>query len=135
MGQPIESDDVRGLLTEACPGFAEPFAEEDADSSERLNYLEISAAVRWLSARVRDGDESCLPAVFEVAELVLIDGTKSAQDLVVVGLFEDLQNYGVTGGIAWSVWERFLGPLSRDAWQALIDSWGGEEPSPRGEST
>ena len=79
MGQPIESDDVRGLLTEACPGLAEPFAEEDADSSERLSYLEINAAVRWLATRVRDGDQSCLPAVFEVAELVLIDGTKGAQ--------------------------------------------------------
>jgi hypothetical protein len=106
---------VRGLLTEACPGLAEAFAEEDADSSERLNYLEINAAVRWLATRVRDGDESCLPAVFEVAELVLIDGTKRAQDLVVVGLFEDLQNHDVTGGVAWSVWERYLGPLSRDA--------------------
>ena len=128
MGQPIESDDVRDLLTEACPGLAEPFAEEDAESPERLNYLEISAAARWLAARARDGDESCLPAIFEVAERVLVDGTKSARDLIVVGLFEALQNHNVTGGVEWSLWERYLGPLSRDAWQALIDFWGGDEP-------
>ena len=53
--------------------------------------------VRWLAARVRAGEPTCLQAVFDVAQACLASGTGETRTLIVVGLFEDLQSNLLTG--------------------------------------
>jgi hypothetical protein len=124
---PIEADHVRGLLITACPELASAFAQTDKDNfPERLTYSEISAVVRWLAARVKQAGDACMPAIFDVAERCLRDGTGQTRTLITVGLFEDLQNDNLTDGLSWDTWERHLGPLSRSAWNAIAAFWQGD---------
>jgi hypothetical protein len=121
--------EVRGLLSEACPDLSNALAEEDANldpGEERLTYLEISAAVRQMAAWLREGKTGCLPPIFGVAERCLLEGDEDAVVLILVGLFEDLQNSGMTDLPTFEVWEPFLGPLSARGWKAVADFWDGD---------
>jgi hypothetical protein len=125
----IEAREVRAVLVDACAALAAPLAEDDGDD-ERLTYLEIATIVRWLAAQVKGQDESCFPAIFQAAERCLAEGTTDARTLIAVGLFEDLQNDNLTGGVEWAVWERHLAPLSRAAWDAVAEFWAGDVAAP-----
>jgi hypothetical protein len=121
----IEAHQVPDVLVGACPALASPLAEDD-DDEERLTYLEVASVVRWLAARAKQEDESCFPAIFRAAERCLEEGTSDARTLITVGLFEDLQNDNMTGGVDSGVWVRHLGPLSRTAWDAVAEYWAGD---------
>lgn len=116
--------DVRGVLSEACPDLSGALAEEDANlepGEERLTYLEISAAVRQMVAWVREGKTGYLAPIFGAAERCLLDGDHDAVLLILVALFEDLQNSNITGLPTFAVWEPYLGPVSARAWKAVAD--------------
>jgi hypothetical protein len=100
--------------------------EHDADDvSGGLPYLEMAAITLFLADRVRSDETEHFPAFFAAVERCLLEGTREAIELVVVGLLEDLQNRNITK-LENGVWQPFLGPTTRRAWRAVEDFWNGD---------
>jgi hypothetical protein len=121
--------EVRTVLTEACPGLEEAFAQADADldvGEDRLTYHEVSEAVRLMAEWFRGGLTDCFAALFGAFERCLLEGNDEAVELILVGVFEDLQNGNITEMDDFSVWEPFLHPVSARGWKAVVDFWNGD---------
>ncbi len=71
-------------------------------------------------------DEPWMRAAFAVLERALDVGTKGTANLVVVGLFEAMQNPVYERAIPSNIMDRWLGPLSQMAWEDLIEGWTGK---------
>ncbi len=66
-----------------------------------------------------------IQGVFEAMEHVLTCGDASAQNLVVVGLFEAVQGDAYRAGAVGERYESALPPRARRAWADLIEGWTG----------
>ena len=122
----MEAPEVRQTLEADWPDLAAMLRDHDRDPvSGGLSYLEMSAITRFLAERLRAGDTERFYAFFQAVERCLVEGDVDAISLVTVGLMEDLQNRNITE-IDSEVWLPFLGPTSREAWQAVEDFWSGD---------
>lgn len=50
----------------------------------------------------------------------------TTRELLIVGFLEDLQNLAMNNGHDLARWEPLLGPLTREAWTALVEVWQGK---------
>jgi len=85
----IGYDDVVGLFSAACPGFASS-PEAPGISEEDGPYVWMGHLVTYLIRLLREGTTECLAAVFGVAEQVLLEGDEEARRLIVTGFLHDL---------------------------------------------
>ena len=77
--------------------------------------------------RMRDGDDDTLRMVFANLERLLPPSNWAARNLLVVGFIEGVQNQSMHGGGRGpDGFLPFLGPLSRDAWEAVDAFWRGD---------
>lgn len=102
-------------------------AEWQEDRSRYLrgeaHYLAIAELGRELfAALLAPTEPPWIPRCFEVLERALTHGTATTRNLVVVGLFENLQNQNLSRGAADLI-ESHLGPRSLQAWGDLIEAW------------
>lgn len=128
----IQRKDVCLLLASADNELKEYFDnyisdEYKIDEVERLDYIDIGEIARFILTKFKAGKYETLKVLFDKVEILLIDCDTEIENLIVVGLFESLQNICGTETDYHYVFNPWLRPISKEKWDKLIDSWEGIE--------
>lgn len=127
----LTREDVIPLFLAACPDLRPDWEREcrlwyEEMGIERPNYhMEITPVNEFLLNRAVAGVTACLPAAFAALERLLAEGDDGAQDLAATGIIEGLQNRVVGDHVDTSLILRWLGPKSRQYWDAYAE-WATE---------
>jgi hypothetical protein len=126
---PTEAEVMPRLVAE-FPGFRprwEKHLEYWEGKPPAGNYNDIAQFAHFvLKDLFLDGKNDEVQRAFDLMEYSLKDGSKSLQDLIVIGFFEDVQNLALGQGLALDSFVTFLGPKSREAWDELEKFWAGK---------
>jgi hypothetical protein len=86
-------------------------------------------AIAELGAELMDaaiaGKSDAVERALQAVERCLIEGDAEARNLVVVGMFEAMQNIAHARLEPPDALDRWLGPVSREKWADLIEGWTG----------
>ena len=128
----IEKSEVAPLMLAACPSFRSLWDSDsrdfnlDADTGERLGYLDAADLTRHLVGLLADGDTEEFPAVFEAIERLHCEGDDYVRELATIGYLEGLQFVSShEPRIEESDFVPFLGPESLRWWRGLVAYWDG----------
>jgi hypothetical protein len=128
-GGPTEAEVMPRLVAE-FPGFRprwEKHLEYWEGKPPAGNYNDIAQFAHFvLKDLFLDGKNDEVQRAFDLMEYWLKDGSKSLQELIVIGFFEDVQNLALGQGLALDSFVTFLGPKSREAWDELEKFWAGK---------
>lgn len=126
---------VMPLVLAALPSYAETWEHEQFDSiddetGERLLYLDAGNVARYLVSIYANGNTQEVADLFDVIEQLHIEGDDYVSELATIGFVEGIQG---TVDQHPSV-ERddllpFLGPVTRQWWDAVDRFWSGEATS------
>lgn len=125
-----ELDNILQTLCSADAGLASHFekylAEEyPSKDEERLSYYDVSEISRYIIERVKANETSFFNDFFEKVEEILNDCDDEATNIMVVGLFEGIQNAGGPEINYYFGFDQWLKPVSKKHWDNLIDDWEG----------
>jgi hypothetical protein len=101
-------------------------AEEYADGvfDERLYYYDIARIAEFINKMFLNKQIANFPDLFKNIEEILTNSDQFIQELIVVGLFEDMQN---TSEINYhKAFNEWLQPESKKAWNEVIRFWEGK---------
>lgn len=93
----------------------------------RLVYLDIAHIARFIVELKISGQTDNFKPFFENVEELLIHGDHYVQELIVIGLFEGIQNVGSSEIDYYRSFDKWLKPKSLNAWRELIDFWEKDE--------
>ncbi len=96
------------------------------DPNDRLSYVDIGDIARFIVEEKKSGQTENFGQFFTNVEEIIIHGDHYVQELIVIGLFEGIQNIG--GWIEidyYHSFDKWLKNNSLKAWRELIDSWEG----------
>jgi len=103
----------------------EKYISEYADVNDRLNYNDICEISRYIIEKVLTGQTQTLASIFDNVEDILNSCDTYTDNLIVIGLFEGVQNLGGSKIDYYSGFNKWLRPKSKLKWDALIDAWEG----------
>jgi hypothetical protein len=93
-------------------------------TGERLTYPDIANISHFIVWKFKSNNTSCFDKIFENAELILNKGSETTQNLIIVGLFEGIQNIGGWHQVDYyKGFDKWLQPQSKKAWDDLIKFW------------
>jgi hypothetical protein len=101
--------------------------EYNSDKSLMLHYFVIAEIGRFLIDKLKKGETSKFELFFEKTEEILKHGDADVQNLIVVGLFEGIQNIGGSEINYHSAFNKWLKLESKSMWDNLIDFWEGTD--------
>ncbi|MFK7971121.1 MAG: hypothetical protein AB8F95_12175 [Bacteroidia bacterium] len=105
-------------------GFYNKEVKYDYDEpSNRLPYIDIGDIARFIVKKKKAQRTEHFEVFFEHAEELLTHGDDYVQNLIVVGLFEGIQNIGGADIDYYHSFDKWLKPSSLKAWKELIDFW------------
>jgi len=125
-------DRVFALLTSTDKELQKRFNEyllvdyED-ESLERLYYLDVSEIARFIIDKIKAGQTSFFEEFFNQIEFILSNCDDYVGELIVIGLFESIQNAGGKDINYYQGFDQWLKPLSKQNWDELIDFWEGQD--------
>lgn len=93
------------------------------DPSNRLDYIDIGAISRFIVEKKKSGQTEKFEQFFENVEEIMIHGEHYVQELIVIGLFEGIQNIGGSEIDYYRSFDKWLKNNSLIAWRKLIDLW------------
>jgi len=97
-------------------------------TDNRLTFPDIGNISRFIVWKFKFGDISCYDKLFKNADLILNKGSEATQNLIIVGLFEGIQNVGGWHKVDYyKCFDTWLRPKSKKAWDELIDFWEKEK--------
>jgi hypothetical protein len=105
----------------------EKYISEYADLNDRLNYIDICEISRYIIDKVLKGETQTLASIFDNVEDILNACDTYTENLIVIGLFEGIQNVGGSKIDYYFGFNKWLKPKSKLKWDALIDSWEGSD--------
>jgi hypothetical protein len=128
----LNIDSVFTTLTSTDYALKEAFdnyfkEEYKDDKDERLSYFDIAEISRYLIDRLKSRQTENFDAFFEAVESILNDCDTEIENLIVIGLFEGIQNIGGPEINYYSSFDKWLKPLSKSKWDTLIDLWEGKD--------
>jgi len=96
-------------------------------TDERLFYIDIGNIARFMIWKFKSNETDCFNRIFVNAEIILKNGDAATQNLIVVGLFEGIQNIGSGHNVDYyQGFDKWLGPQSKKELDNLIELWEGE---------
>ncbi len=101
--------------------------EYNGNKSLMLHYFDIAKIGKFLINKLKNGDTDMFELFFEKTEEILKHGDADVQNLIIVGLFEGIQNIGGREINYHSAFNKWLKPESKLMWDNLIDFWEGTE--------
>jgi hypothetical protein len=109
--------------------FFENYIKEEYkdDKDERFNYFDSGEISRHLIDRLKNGQTENFNFFFEAVENILNNCDTEIENLIVVGLFEGIQNIGGPEINYYTSFDKWLKPLSKSKWDKLIDFWEGKD--------
>jgi len=87
-------------------------------------YVAIGTLANEMVRLARSSANTDFRGLFTTIE-ELLAGPPATRNLLIVGMLEDLQTCSLSAGLPLERWNLFLGPRTREAWQAVIDMWAG----------
>lgn len=97
-------------------------------TDDRLAFPDIGNIARFIIWKFKSNETDCFDRIFESAEIILQNGDERTQNLIVVGLFEGIQNVGGWYKVDYyKGFDKWLRPQSKKAWDDLIESWEGKK--------
>ena len=118
--------DVVPAFLAVCPTIGPAWQEYLAfwgDESNRGLFNDAAVIAHHLVDSFARGEVSEFPAAFAVLEACLAEANDQVRNLVMEGVIEDIQNIASHRAFGPSVFCRWLGPLSRAAWDEVICWW------------
>ncbi|WP_218060656.1 DUF7674 family protein [Pseudobacillus wudalianchiensis] len=129
MKKEITKEQVMGLLLSACPSYTkrwEKYLEENyEDGDEQLLYIDVADFTNHVIELYRLNETEEFEPVFEVIELLHIQGDEFVKELATIGLLEDIQ-LSLTDKQEHDFFIKYLKPDSLKWWNYLIDFWSGK---------
>lgn len=123
-----KADDIVPLLLEACPEAKTKWQKhlEWWGSRERSYYNDMSVFAHHIVDSYKAGELEEFDAFFQALEKLLAKGNKKVKDLVAIGIIEDIQNIASYEEGGYQVFEKWLKPLTKDAWREVEKIWEGK---------
>ena len=124
-------DQIEKLFEELISGNIElenlfkKYLEEKHPESGATNYVDIGEISNYITSKIIIGETASLDLLFEKIENVLTSCDNYIENLIVVGLFEGIQNPGKVE--YYFGFDKWLKPISKTKWNNLIDFWEGED--------
>jgi hypothetical protein len=124
----LQADEMVDLLLKACPTANPAWSEHLADwpAEKPGHFLNMAVFARHIVECDTSSRSTEFPAFFELVERFVAEGTDEVRGLAVVGLLEDIQTIASHYPQGTTRLEPLLGPLSRQAWNELVDLWKGK---------
>lgn len=101
--------------------------EYKGDKAKWLDYIDIGIIARFIVDKLQAGQTEIFQSFFDKVEEILNECDTRIENLIVVGLFESIQNICGTNIDYHFVFNPWLGKLSKTKWDELIDTWEGNE--------
>ena len=101
-------------------------AEYPKSEDERLHYNGFGQISRYIEDEFKRGQTGLFDPFFEAVELILSSCDREIANLVVIGLFEAIQNIGGNEINYYSGFNKWLRTISKLNWDQLIDFWEGK---------
>lgn len=98
---------------------------EYQENEGRLLYVDIGEISRIIVTDFKQGNTAYFNIFFEKAEEILQSCDGVVETLIVIGLFEDIQNIAAGEINYYSGFNDWLMPISKSKWDNLIDFWQG----------
>ncbi|WHY84645.1 hypothetical protein QNH39_18580 [Neobacillus novalis] len=129
MEKGITKEQVMGLLLSACPSYSErweKYLEENyEDGDEQLLYIDVADFANHIIEIYKLNETEEFEAVFEVIELLHIQGDEFVKELATIGLLEDI-HLSLTDKQEHDFFVKYLKPESLQWWNYLFDFWSGK---------
>tara|TARA_R110000796_G_scaffold88850_1_gene191734 strand:- start:3295 stop:3753 length:459 start_codon:yes stop_codon:yes gene_type:complete len=93
------------------------------DPNDRLAYIDIGDISRFIVEKKKSEQTEKFQHFFENVEDIMIHGEHYVQELIVIGLFEGIQNVGGSEIDYYRSFDKWLKNKSLKAWRELIDFW------------
>ena len=93
--------------------------------SDRLAYIDMADIARFIVKKKKANETKHFSRFFENTEAILEQSDAYIQNLIVIGLFEGIQNIGGQEIAYKTSYNEWLGPKSLKEWRKLINFWGG----------
>jgi hypothetical protein len=103
------------------------FEEYKNETDSRLYYVDISKISRFIVDKIKSKQYYFLKDLFIKVEQILANCDTEIENLIVVGLFEGIQNIGGSAIDYYFGFDKWLLPISKTKWDNLIDSWEGTD--------
>ena len=94
---------------------------------DRLNYYDIARIADFIKEKYKIHQTQNFEAFFKNIEDVFESCDQYVGELIIIGLFEGIQNEGSTEINYHSGFDKWLKPLSKKSWDELIDFWEGKK--------
>jgi hypothetical protein len=125
----IEKSEVIELLLNACPSYInrwkEHFDSYYSNGEEQLLYIDLGDFAGHLVDLYKRNELKEFDQVFDVVELLHIDGDDFVKEAATIGLLEGIQNIASDSGVNPAEFTEFLKPTSVKWWNNLNDFWSG----------
>jgi hypothetical protein len=97
------------------------------DLNNRLAYIDIGDISRFIVEKKKLGQTEKFEQFFENVEEIMIYGEHYVQELIVIGLFEGIQNNGGIEINYYHSFDKWLKSKSLKAWRELINFWENDD--------
>jgi hypothetical protein len=127
-GAMLTGDTILSLVN-AFPAFLPRWRKhlESWAGSPAGQYNDIAEFVHFVVKDLYEkGNLDDLRRVFDCLEKLFVGGDQQTRDLIGVGFFETLQNFASWRPYGNTVFEPFLGPMSKEVWKEISRIWEGK---------
>lgn len=126
----IQKSEVMELLLNACPSYIKRWKEHSnfyyCNGEEQLLYIDLGDFSGHLVDLYTNNELNEFNQVFDIVELLLIDGDDFVKEAAIIGFLEGIQNIASNSGVKPTEFMRFLKPTSAKWWNNLNDFWSGK---------
>jgi len=125
----IGVEQIMPLLLESCPTFRPAWDAHLAGPYGSTGiYTDASAFVQFLIEEHEKGRGATIASAFAILERIFEEGDDETKTVAALGIIETLQSVADWRPYKAVVFEPFLGPRSRLAWDEVYLFWEGKIP-------
>lgn len=126
----IDKTEVMKLLLSACPSYKDRWIDHlkyfYGDGSEQLLYVDLGDFADHLVELYKSDKIEEFHKVFDVIELLHIEGDDYVKEAATIGLLEGIQNISSNSNVKQEEFLVFLKPVSEKWWRSLNNFWSGK---------
>lgn len=97
------------------------------DPSDRLSYTDMADIAKFIVDKKKLGQTESFDIFFDNVEDLIVSGDNHVKNLIVIGLFEAIQNMGGSDIDYYKSFDKWLRNNSLQQWRQLIDYWEGTD--------
>jgi hypothetical protein len=97
------------------------FSSTEISESQSMGELAFHVVGLFEAKRLEE-----IPPAFKLAEEMISTGSEAEKHAAIVGFLETVQNVSSHRSFGATVFEPYLGPLSKESWIELIAQWSGK---------